>query len=103
MKQSCTGGFLEATELAEYLVRKGMPFRTAHETAALIVRDCINAGLKSISDMEITKLKKYSRLINEDIYKLITPAACVKSRDIPGGPAPKEVRRQIKFLRKKII
>jgi len=103
MKQSCTGGFLEATELAEYLVRKGMPFRTAHETTALIVRDCIKAGFKSISDMEITALKKYSRLINDDIYKLITPSACVKSRDILGGPAPKEVRRQIKILRKKII
>jgi len=103
MKQSCAGGFLETTELAEYLTREGMPFRAAHETTALIVRDCVSAGFKSISDMEITALKKYSRLIKDDIYKLITPSACVKSRDILGGPAPKEVRRQIKILRKKII
>jgi len=102
MKASCAAGFLEATEMAEYLVRKGMPFRAAHETTAVIVRDCVKAGLKSISGMEITSLRKYSKLIEEDIYKAITPAACVKSRDLPGGTAPKEVRRQIKYLRKKI-
>jgi len=102
MKASCAGGFLEATDTAEYLVRKGMPFREAHETAAAIVRDCIKAGHKQISCLTITELKKHSKLFAQDIYKAITPAACVRARDIPGGPAPKEVRRQIKIIRKKI-
>jgi argininosuccinate lyase len=102
MKAACTGGFLEATDIAEYLVRKGMPFRTAHETAAALVRDCIEAGLKYISGLTLAQLKKRSKLFEEDIYKQITPLACVKARQIPGGPAPKEVRRQIKILRKKI-
>ncbi|MDR0300953.1 MAG: argininosuccinate lyase [Treponema sp.] len=102
MKASCSGGFLEATDTAEYLVRKGMPFRAAHETAALIVRDCIEAGQKHIADRTIGELKNKSKLFEEDIYKAITPAACVKARDLPGGPAPKEVRRQIKTLRKKL-
>jgi len=102
MKAACSGGFPEATDTAEYLVRKGLPFRAAHETAALIVRDCIEAGHKHISSLKLAELKKHSKLFEEDIYKLITPAACVKGRSLPGGPAPKEVRRQIKILRKKL-
>ena len=103
MKAACMGGFLEATDTAEYLVRKGMPFRAAHELTAKIVRDCIKAGHKHISCLDISEFKKYSKLFDDDIYKLITPAACVKARDLQGGPAPKEVRRQIKILRKNII
>jgi len=102
MKAACTGGFLEATDTAEYLVRKGLPFRAAHETAALIVRDCIKAGHKHISALSLGELKKHSRLFEEDIYKALTPTACVKARDLPGGPSPKEVRRQLKVIRKKI-
>jgi len=101
MKSACTGGFLEATDTAEYLVRKGVPFRQAHEIAAAIVRDCIEKGHKHISGLTIAELKKHSKLFEEDIYKAITPYACVKARDLPGGPAPKEVRRQIKQIRRK--
>ncbi len=101
MKASCSSGFLEATDTAEYLVSKGLPFRAAHETAALIVRDCIEAGQKHIADRTFGELKKRSKLFDEDIYKALTPAFCVRARDLPGGPAPKEVRRQIKLLRKK--
>lgn len=100
MKAACKGGFLEATDTAEYLVRKGLPFRAAHEAAALVVRDCIEAGQKHIADKPLGELKKRSKLFEEDIYKAITPAACVKGRSLPGGPAPKEVRRQIKIIRK---
>jgi argininosuccinate lyase len=101
MKAACVGGFLEATDTAEYLVHKGRPFRSAHEAAALIVRDCISAGQKHISDRTIGELKKRSVLFEEDVYKLITPASCVKGRNLIGGTAPKEVRTQIKTLRKK--
>ncbi|MDR1869443.1 MAG: argininosuccinate lyase, partial [Treponema sp.] len=103
MKSACIGGFLEATDTAEYLVRKGLPFRQAHETAALIVRECIEKGHKHISSLSLAELKKHSKLFEEDIYKAITPIACVKGRNLPGGPAPKEVRRQIKLLRKKLV
>jgi argininosuccinate lyase len=101
MKAACTGGFLEATDAAEYLVRKGLPFRKAHETAALIVRDCIEAGQKAIGDRSLAELKKHSPLFEEDIFKALSPAACIAARDLPGGPAPKEVRRQIRALRKR--
>jgi len=102
MKAACTGGFLEATDTAEYLVRKGLPFRDAHEKAALIVRSCVKKGIKHISGLSLAELKEYSPLFEEDIFKAITPLACVKARELPGGPAPKEVRRQIKILRKKV-
>ncbi|GHV91912.1 argininosuccinate lyase [Spirochaetia bacterium] len=103
MKAACTGGFLEATDAAEYLVRRGLPFRRAHEAAALIVRDCIEAGQRSIAERPLPELKKRSELFEDDIYQAITPAACVAARKLPGGPAPDEVRRQIKILRERIL
>jgi argininosuccinate lyase len=99
MEAACTGGFLEATDAAEYLVRKGLPFRRAHETAALVVRDCIEAGRRSIAEQPLGELKKRSLLFDDDIYAALTPAACVAARNLPGGPAPQEVRRQIRELR----
>ncbi len=102
MKAACAGGFLEATDAAEYLVRKGLPFRKAHETAALIVRDCIEAGQRGIASRTLAELQARSELFDEDVYKALTPLACVKARALPGGPAPAEVRRQIRELRKRI-
>jgi len=102
MKAACLGGFLEATDTAEYLVRKGLPFRSAHEAVALIVRDCIKAGQKHIIDRPLGELMKRSVLFEEDIYEALTPAACVKARELPGGPSPKEVQQQIKTLRMKL-
>jgi argininosuccinate lyase len=102
MKAACTGGFMEATDAADYLVRKGLPFRKAHETVAFIVRDCIAAGQRGIADRSLAELQARSQLFEEDIFSALKPSACVKARDIPGGPAPKEVRRQIRILRKSV-
>jgi len=102
MKSACKGGFLEATDTAEYLVRKGLPFRAAHEAAALIVRDCIENGQRHIADRSLEELKSRCKLFEEDIYKCITPHACVKGRSLPGGTSQKEVKKQIKSIRKKI-
>ncbi|AEF84259.1 argininosuccinate lyase [Treponema primitia ZAS-2] len=102
MEAACIGGFMEATDAAEYLVRKGLPFRKAHEVAALVVRDCVAAGLTRIADRSLAELKTRSELFEADIYQTITPAACVAARKLPGGPAPEEVRRQIRVLRGEI-
>jgi argininosuccinate lyase len=102
MEAACIGGFLEATDAAEYLVRKGLPFRKAHEAAALVVRDCVAAGQRSIAERTLDQLKTRSPFFEADIYQALTPAACVKARSLPGGPAPKEVRRQIRKLRRKL-
>ncbi|GHT99610.1 argininosuccinate lyase [Spirochaetia bacterium] len=103
MEAACTGGFLEATDAAEYLVHRGLPFRKAHEAAALIVRDCIAAGQGRIADRSIAELKARSPLFEADLYEAITPAACVAARSLPGGPAPEAVWRQIKVLRKRLL
>jgi argininosuccinate lyase len=102
MEAACDGGFLEATDAAEYLVRKGLPFRRAHETVALIVRDCIALGRRGIAGRSLEELRKYSPLFDEDLYASLAPRAAVGARDLPGGPAPRELKRQIGFLRKKL-
>jgi argininosuccinate lyase len=102
MEAACTGGFLEATDAAEYLVRRGLPFRKAHEAAALIVRDCLAAGIRSITGRTLPELKQRSDLFEADIYTALSPAACVAARNLPGGPAPEELRRQIGALRARL-
>jgi argininosuccinate lyase len=102
MEAACSGGFLEATDAAEYLVRKGLPFRLAHEVAARLVRDCIAAGQRGIAERSLAELKQRSPLFEADIYTAITPAAMVSARSLPGGPAPEEVLRQIEALRRRV-
>lgn len=98
MAASCTGGHANATDVAEYLVRKGMPFRTAHGVAAKAVRICIERGC-NIEDLTLDDLKSCSNLIEADIFSLITPDACMRARRLAGGPAPESVAVQIHALR----
>ena len=98
MAASCTGGHANATDVAEYLVRKGMPFRTAHGVAAKAVRMCIERGC-NIEDLPLADLQSCSNLIEGDIFSLITPQACMEARKVTGGPAPEAVAVQIQSLR----
>ncbi|MDR2376503.1 MAG: argininosuccinate lyase [Treponema sp.] len=102
MEAACTGGFLEATDAAEYLVKKGLPFRKAHQTVALIVRDCIAAGQRSITQRSLEELRKYSPLFDGDLYPSLSPPQALRARGLPGGPAPQELNRQIRILRGKL-
>ena len=102
MEAACAGGFLEATDAAEYLVKKGLPFRKAHETVALIVRDCVAEGRRGITQRSLEELRSYSPLFDEDLYPSLSPREALRARDLPGGPAPREVRRQIRMLREKL-
>ncbi len=102
MAQACSGGFLEATDVAEYLVRKGLPFRSAHEVAAQVVRDCGTAGQKTIAERTLAQLKERCPLFEADIYQALQPASCVAARTTPGGPAPERVREQIAELRSRL-
>ena len=98
MEASCTGGHANATDVAEYLVRKGMPFRTAHGVAAKAVRVCIDKGC-NLEDLSLADLRACSSLFEEDVYSLITPDACMRARNLAGGPAPESVAAQIHSLR----
>lgn len=99
MRASCTGGHANATDLADYLVRKGMPFRTAHAVAAGVVRECIETGVSDMINLPYERMKTHSALIGEDVYRHLTPEACVRARDLPGGPNPDRVREQLAAFR----
>lgn len=99
MAASCEGGFANATDLAEYLVRKGMPFRTAHTVSATAVRKAIDAGLTRIEDLCMEEFQQCSKLIEEDVYECFSPVACVEHRQTTGAPSSKTVAVQIRNMK----
>ena len=99
MADACKGGYLNATDIADYLVRKGMPFRTAHGVSARAVRIAIERNCE-LSDLPLDVLKECSELIEKDIYDVITPEACVEARKTIGGPSAERVSEQIAELKK---
>ncbi|AEJ19042.1 argininosuccinate lyase [Gracilinema caldarium] len=102
MEAACVGGFLEATDVAEYLVRKGLPFRKAHEVAAQVVRDCGAAGQRSIAERTLEELRSRSELFDADLYEVIRPGTALRNRSRSGGPAPEAVQAQIAELRRRL-
>ena len=88
---------LNATDVADYLVRKGLPFRTAHGVSARLVRTAIEKNCK-LEELDFTEYQKESELFDKDIFDLITPEKCVEIRKTIGGPAPSEVQKQIDKL-----
>jgi argininosuccinate lyase len=99
LREAAGGGYSTATDIAEYLVRKGIPFRAAHEITGRIVRSCIsrNIPLTSLSPEE---LRSFSPMLSGDILEVLDPAASVKLRSSLGGTSPSEVRRQLRHYRK---
>jgi argininosuccinate lyase len=102
MEAACVGGFLEATDVAEYLVRKGLPFRKAHEVAAQVVRDCGAAGQRSIAERTLDQLRSRCELFDADLYEVIRPSTALRNRSRSGGPAPEAVQAQIAELRRRL-
>lgn len=98
MAASCSGGHANATDLADYLVRKGLPFRTAHAVAAGVVRECIDSKIADMIDLPFDRFSKHSPLIERDVFGFLAPRACVNARDLPGGPNPERVKAQLASL-----
>ncbi len=98
MAASCEGGFANATDVADYLVCKGIPFRTAHSLAAQCVRLAIDTGRKAIEELTLAEVKAISPLFEADLFEKITPEACMRARKTTGGPSPEQTREQIKKL-----
>jgi argininosuccinate lyase len=90
-------GYMWATDVADYLVEKDVPFRTAHEITGKLVGYCIQSG-KGIKDIEISGLKKFSDRFEKDIYDIITPEAGVNMRRVAGGTATEMVLKRIKEI-----
>ncbi|MCQ2575858.1 MAG: argininosuccinate lyase [Treponema sp.] len=98
MAMACKGGYLNATDVADYLVRKGMPFRTAHGVSAKAVRIAIEKDIE-LEQLTMEEWKSCSDLIEKDIYDLITPEACAEARTTTGGPSSEKVKEQISALK----
>jgi len=101
MFRAAQGGFTNATDIADYLVKKGIPFRNAHEIIGKMVLYCIENN-KAIDELDISEFKNFSELISEDVYEEISLSKCVSGRNLPGGPAKESVMASIenglKFL-----
>ena len=94
MRAAVMQGFAMATDLADYLVKKGMPFRDSHEVVARAVRFADDKGV-DLSELAFVDLAQFSDLIAEDVFKHLTPEGALNARDHIGGTAPAQVRAQI--------
>jgi argininosuccinate lyase len=99
MARATRDGFMEATDLADHLVTRGMPFRQAHEVAGKVVLYCIENN-KCITDLELREFRRFSGLFGEDIEKQLAPEQIVRRRDQPGGTSPRRVKAALKRARK---
>ena len=96
MRRAVAEDFSNATDLADYLVKKGLPFRQAHAVSGKAVHYCIEQN-KWLADMTMAELKELSDLFEEDIYDAISPETCVKNRNSYGGTSYQQVEMQLKL------
>lgn len=101
MRAAAAKGFINATDCADYLVKKGMPFRDAYKISGTLVAECILKGL-TLETLPIEEYKKMTELFDEDVYKAISLETCVKGRLSQGGPSPKAVAVQIEIAKKQL-
>lgn len=101
MKSAAQQGFINATDLADYLVKKGLPFRSAYKISGQIVAKCIAEG-KVLENLPIEEYKKFSDLFEDDLYADIDIAACAEKRISVGGTSVKSVETQIEYLNNKL-
>ncbi|MBQ7654381.1 MAG: argininosuccinate lyase [Clostridia bacterium] len=101
MKKAAAGGFINATDCADYLVSKGLPFRDAYKATGELVAVCIEQG-KTLETLEIEEYKKICELFEEDVYDKINLQKCVSERKSFGGPAPGNVLEQSQRVLEKI-
>ncbi|WDZ80303.1 argininosuccinate lyase (plasmid) [Ensifer adhaerens] len=92
-------GYSTATDLADYLVRAGLPFRDAHHAVAAIVGAARERDLATLSAMPLAEMQAFAPIIGADVYEVLTVEGSVASRNHPGGTAPEQVRRAIAELR----
>ena len=98
MRKGALGGFTNATDVADYLVKKGVAFRNAHEVVGAIVLQCINEN-KNIEELSLKELKEFSPEFEEDIYNAISLETCVEERKVIGGPSSQSVKMQLDILK----
>ncbi len=101
MRNAALQGYATATDLADYLVKKGLPFRDAHEAVAKAVKSCEQRSC-DLADLSLTELREFSQLIEDDIFSILTLEGSVAARNHPGGTAPAQVVDAIKHARNRL-
>ena len=99
MRRAAGENFATATDLADYLVKKGLPFREAHEIVGRVVRHAIDGG-KELDALTLEELRRFSPLIEPDIHKALSVEASLAARNVAGGTAPEAVRRALAEARR---
>jgi len=94
MRKATEEGYLVATDLADYLVGKGLTFRKAHETVGKMILVAMDEK-KELSQLTLKELKGFARQIEKDVYEWLEPGSCLMRRNLPGGTGPKEVKRRL--------
>ncbi len=94
MRAAVMQGFATATDLADYLVKKGMPFRDSHEVVAQAVKLADRQGI-DLSELPLETLQGFSKLVEQDVYQVLTPEGSLNARNHLGGTAPEQVRLQV--------
>ena len=97
MKNAAKRGFINATDCADYLTKKGMPFRDAYKATGTLVHYCIEHN-KTLDTLSLDEYKAVTPMFEDDVYHAIDLSTCVRERRSIGGPAPDEVARQLKII-----
>jgi argininosuccinate lyase len=101
MRNAAARGFINATDCADYLVKKGMPFRDAYKITDTLVAQCIEKGL-TLETLPLDDYRAMTDLFAEDVYEAISLDTCVRERKSEGGPSPEEVTKQIALAEEKL-
>jgi argininosuccinate lyase len=101
MRGATEHGYLTATDLADYLVTRGMTFRKAHEISGKMVLHALDLG-RELSDLSLEEMKQFSNRIEEDVYDWLDPVQCVARRRLAGGTAPATVKQRLQEARKEV-
>ncbi len=99
MDKAASGGFTNATDAADYLVKHGVPFRDAHAVVGKLVAHCLNEN-KALLDLTLAELKSFHPVFEQDVFEDLSMLSCVEKRRIPGAPAPEMVQKAIDNGRK---
>jgi len=98
LREGAAGGFTNATDAADYLVKKGLPFRDAHAVVGRAVQICLAEGL-TLEELPLKRWQELCSLADEEIFEAISLASCLEKRSLPGGPAPAAVEQAIRQSR----
>ena len=93
MRKAAARGFINATDCADYLVGKGLPFRDAYKVTGALVAYCIDHD-QTLETLPLKQYKEHHELFDQDVYEAISLDRCVNGRKVLGGPAPENVRRE---------